>query len=117
MTRQRGGHEKRLQKNDESLNKATHHREAWSADEIAFLMDWDQSDDELSIIAECLGRTREACRERFYKVRRGEAPAPLGHKPTTITRGIGDNQETVRYLGHGDDDDQWWSPDYYIKEK
>lgn len=112
MTRQRSGHEHRLRKNDESRNHAHHNREPWSNDEVAFLLDWDGTDEELGLMAECLGRTREACRERFYKTKRGEAVEPVNNKPTVITSGIGET--TTHYIGKADSpDDQWWSPDYY----
>jgi hypothetical protein len=116
--RKPSGHEQRLRKNDRSLGSATHHREPWSADEVAFLLDWDGSDEELSLTAELLGRTREACRERFYKTKRGEAVAPVKSKPITVTSGIGDMTTTERYIGSDDDpDDQWWSSDYYTNRK
>lgn len=63
----------RLERNDESRNRADNHREIWSANEDEFLQVlWDGTDDGLTEVAEILGRTREACRERYYKVRRGE---------------------------------------------
>jgi hypothetical protein len=64
-------------------------------------------------VAEILGRTIEACRQRFYIVRRGEV------KSTVVERSD-DSMEVgaTRYIGLYDDpDDQWWSPDYYTKGK
>lgn len=121
--------EARLAKNEESLNKATHHREVWEADELALLLTWDQTNAELEVMAEILGRTIEACRQRFYDVKAGRKPGPgikvtrvTKAKPTTVTRGIGDNRITTAgpapYLGAADDDeDQWWTSGYYTKEK
>lgn len=62
---------RRRKLNDESKTHAENDRQIWGADEIAVLMDWDRSDDELDALAELLGRTREACRERYYQVLRG----------------------------------------------
>jgi hypothetical protein len=111
MSKHRGSHADRLDRNDESRNYATHHREEWSVDEHEFLMDWDRSDEELAIIAECLGRTIEACRERYYKAKRGLVHGVSVKVTTTSTT------TEVQYLGVHDDDDQWWSSDYYTKEK
>lgn len=67
-------HNERLIRNDASLPKATHHREPWSATEDEWLSLWAGGEAELAEIAEILGRTIEACRERFYKARRGMTP-------------------------------------------
>ncbi|HXJ66210.1 MAG TPA: SANT/Myb-like DNA-binding domain-containing protein [Actinomycetota bacterium] len=67
----------RLARNDESRNKAEHHAEPWSQYEDEFLAEmWGEpgsathTEGNLAEIAEALGRTIEACRERYYKVRR-----------------------------------------------
>jgi hypothetical protein len=111
-------HAERLARNDESRNKAGHHREPWSVDEVDFLMQWDpaEGDGDLIIIAECLGRTIEACRQRFYEVKRGEVHV-FRSKTTTVTVTKTTTAQHDRYIGTNDDDDQWWSPDYYTKEK
>lgn len=61
----------RLARNDESRTYAEHHAEPWSGDEIDFLMTWEGGEEDLAALAELLGRTIEACRQRFYEVRRG----------------------------------------------
>lgn len=66
-------HAKRLERNDKSRPKAEHNAEPWSQDEIDFLMiEFAQAKgcpaDE-GTVAECLGRTIEACRQRFYQER------------------------------------------------
>lgn len=68
----RGSHEDRLARNAESKQNATHDREPWSQDELDQLFGyWDGTEDTLAEIAELLGRTIEACRERYYKARKG----------------------------------------------
>lgn len=105
-------HGERQAANAESKSKAEHDGEPWSTDEIAFLMDEFEAakgacDDE-AVVAECLGRTIEACRQRFYEVRAGRA------RVVTTTTGVSITRTTVAYIGHADDpEDQWWSPGYY----
>jgi hypothetical protein len=93
---------------------AEHDREPWSSEEIEFLMEFfagAKGDPvEEREVAEALGRTIEACRQRFYETRKGRC-STVSVKTTTTTT-------TVEYRGHFDDpDDQWWSPDYYTKGK
>lgn len=65
-------YEERAGRNDESRNVAKHHTEPWSADETEQLLGfWDGSEETLAEIAEILGRTIEACRQRYYISRRG----------------------------------------------
>jgi hypothetical protein len=53
--------------NDLSRNKAVHHTEPWSGEEQEILRGfWDGSDETLAEIAETLGRTIEACRQKYY---------------------------------------------------
>lgn len=59
--------------NDESRNHAAHHGEPWTSDEIEWVMAWDRTEDMLVEIAELLGRTIEACRQKFY-FPSGESP-------------------------------------------
>lgn len=60
-------YEQRKAVNDESRTKAEHHQEVWSEEEIALLVEcW--NDAPLEEIAEALGRTVEACRQRFYEI-------------------------------------------------
>lgn len=70
-------------RNEASRNKAKHHREPWEEYELEFLVVlWDGTEQTLTEIAEELGRTIEACRQRWYENKWGEpihrpAPAPL----------------------------------------
>lgn len=69
MNEQPKVHEKYTQerkvKNDASLGSAEHHTELWDEAEIAILVGcW--NDVPLEEIAEALGRTIEACRQKFY---------------------------------------------------
>ena len=102
----------RLRRNAESKAMAEHDREQWSKEDLEFLMvffDDAKGDPDLEVeVAEALGRTIEACRQRFYDTRSGRKSFKKTTRTTTTT-------ETVtEYIGHMDDpDDQWWSPDYY----
>lgn len=66
----RDNHE-RLLRNAESKGGAGHDMEPWDTDALDLLMQWDGSEPELALTAELLGRTIEACRQRFYQTRRG----------------------------------------------
>jgi hypothetical protein len=71
----------RAAKNEASRDRAEHHWEPWSATELELLADWDgSSEDELAAVAELLGRTIEACRQKFYVSRK------QGFTMTTVTR-------------------------------
>jgi hypothetical protein len=60
-------YEERAARNDGSRNRAEHYREPWTNDEDAFLREeWDGTEETLETIAELLGRTIEACRQRYY---------------------------------------------------
>lgn len=62
--------EERKVHNDASLNKAEHHTEIWDAEEVSLLEGcWGSVP--LEEIAETLGRTIEACRQKHYTI--GEA--------------------------------------------
>lgn len=71
--------EERLRRNAESKCYASHDGEPWSSDELDVLMVWSGSEEELAACAELLGRTIEACRQRFYEVR------GVGHIRTETT--------------------------------
>lgn len=104
-------HEDRLRRNDESRYRADNHAEQWTKEEDEFLQAFWKDADEAEV-AEILGRTIEACRQRFYIVRRGEV------KSTVVERSDDSMEVGTRYIGLLDDpDDQWWSPDYYTKGK
>lgn len=94
--------------NEQSRNKAGHFREEWSHDEISFLLQEfpaaSGKPDEEAVVAEILGRTIEACRQRFYVERRGEGKV-VSFKETITTTVVA--RET--YIGLYDDpEDRWW---------
>jgi hypothetical protein len=58
----------RLSKNNASRNDAEHFGEPWTGDELDELCkNWDGTDETLEVIAYCLGRTIEGCRQRYYE--------------------------------------------------
>lgn len=66
-------YEVRRSANEDSLVTAEHHREVWEEYEIELLMEaWSEDETTLPEIAETLGRTIEACRQRYYEVRSGK---------------------------------------------
>lgn len=67
----RRDHEERLRRNDASRNKASHHTEPWTTEELEQLHGfWDGTNETLAEIAELLGRTIEACRQMYYTDKR-----------------------------------------------
>lgn len=62
--------EARLAANAASKDFAENDGLPWGQDEVELLLTWDGSDDELTEMGLVLGRTREACREKFYLSRR-----------------------------------------------
>lgn len=80
----------RLKRNAESKAYAQHDTEPWDADDIALLMQWDGSEDELVLTAELLGRTIEACRQRFYVTRNSI-------RGVRVRRGVIHTVTTVEY--------------------
>ena len=88
-------HKDRLRKNAESKTKAFHDKEPWSANEDEFLQVlWDGAEETLADIAELLGRTIEACRERYYKVRR-MAHVVYHERVVRTTIRRGDDEATI----------------------
>lgn len=109
----------RLKRNEESKAFAQHDREPWTRDEIEFLLSEfpdckGKPDDEMAL-AELMGRTIEACRQRYYDTVAGRKPggASLVKRETTTTTTT-TTTETFRGL-HDDDEDRWWdgSSAYY----
>lgn len=79
MCAARRDHQARREANDASRNTARHHAEPWSDDELDQLTGyWDGTEETLVEIAELLGRTVEACRQRYYY--------PFGQKKPATTR-------------------------------
>lgn len=99
-----------LERNKESLAKADHHREPWSQEEIDLLLEfWPAGIDpqEEAEVAEALGRTIEACRQRRYEVLWGKHVVRT--KDTTTTTTTTRTTTTDHYIGHFDDPaDRWW---------
>ena len=63
--------------NDATRKSAINEGSNWCDEEIELIMEWDGHDeDELTAAALLLGRSREACRQRYYKVLRE------GHRET-----------------------------------
>lgn len=60
----------RQRANDESRIRAEHHATIWEAHEIELLEEgWEVDETTLPEIAELLGRTIEACRQKHYELR------------------------------------------------
>jgi hypothetical protein len=67
-------YEARREANEVSLGSAEHHREIWEAHEIELLEEgW--SETTVIEIAELLGRTIEACRQKHYDLAQGKVTA------------------------------------------
>jgi hypothetical protein len=83
-----GNYAERQARNEESKSWAEHDREPWSADEYEQLTEyWDGSEETLTEIARLLGRTIEACRERYYKLLKAEGQGHVTIITRTVTRG------------------------------
>lgn len=80
-------HEERLRRNAESKWVAENDGQPWSAEEIEELHAyWDGSEEMLFEIAELLGRTIEACRQRYYETR-GHVKITRTTTTKVVTRG------------------------------
>jgi hypothetical protein len=95
-------HSKRLRRNAASKATAINDGQEWSAEELDWLNSWDGTPEYLEELAELLGRTIEACRERFYKARRGQVTRTT--RTTTVTR----TTTTEVYRGWMEGDDPGW---------
>jgi len=93
--------EARLAANAASKDFAENDGLPWGQDEIDLLLTWDRSDDELTEMAMILGRTREACRQRFYAELRGEVTIT---ERTTVT----ERTVTYRYSNWDPEDVSPW---------
>lgn len=67
----------RKRRNDRSSTRADHFRENWDEAEVELLLTWDRTESELTEMAEILGRTREACRDRYYSTIRARQTGPV----------------------------------------
>jgi hypothetical protein len=56
--------------NDDTKSQAINDGESWATWEQELLLEWSHDEDELTLLATMLGRTREACRIKYYDVRR-----------------------------------------------
>ena len=64
-------YEERRDRNERSRQGAEKFAQPWGHDELELLMLWDGTEAELGDLAEMLGRTIEACRQKFYTSQRG----------------------------------------------
>lgn len=76
----RGKDNERLARNAASKEYADNDGEHWDHDDLEFLLDWNGTEEDLKVIAELLGRTIEACRQRYYTAKR------IGHRVTVIEK-------------------------------
>lgn len=91
----------RLAVNAVSKAHAEHDGEEWTAEQLEWLQSWDGTEEYLRELAELLGRTIEACRERYYVRRR------TGDWSITTTKTIR-TQTTVTYRGWTEDQGDGW---------
>lgn len=98
-------YEARKARNENSLGGAEHHREAWLDYELELLMEWDHSEEGLAELAELLGRTIEACRQRYYEARKGRRRTRSVERTTTTVT-------TTRVVWQDDDE---WNPEWYVR--
>lgn len=83
-----GSYAERQAANEESKAWAEHDREPWSSEEQEQLVEyWDGSEETLVEIARLLGRTIEACRERYYKTLKSEGQNKVTRSVKIVTRG------------------------------
>lgn len=87
----------RQAKNDMSRNAADHHAEPWLDYEVDVLLEWDQTEETLDDLAEVLGRTREACRQRFYQTLKGAVGTGRTVRVTVTTTTTTTTTQTETY--------------------
>lgn len=85
-------------RNDVSKLFAEHDAEQWSTEEHQFLLEFFDTDaDALEEVSVALGRTIEACRQRYYDLRAGRVPVQqqrtLYVEYRGWTEGMGDGYE------------------------
>lgn len=106
----------RLQRNAESKAQAEHDRDPWTQYEDEFLQEmWTatHTEEELAGIAEALGRTIEACRQRYHLVRRAEA---ITYSTRTVTerKGQTETRETTTEKRRPSWMDEEGLPSWYV---
>lgn len=73
--------------NDESLGGAENYKQQWTADEVEVLIScWTTEPEGLKTLAEQLGRTVEACRQRYYTHQQGKATTPAQQREERAKR-------------------------------
>lgn len=97
----------RLRRNAESKAHAVNDGQPWASEELDWLESWDGTEPYLAELAELLGRTIEACREKFYKVRRhGRGEITVTRTTTTTVRTT--RTTTTTYRGWMESDGDGW---------
>lgn len=61
----------RQARNEASRARAEQYRQPWGQEELEWLASWDGTEVYLAELAELLGRTIEACRQKFYTSKQG----------------------------------------------
>lgn len=98
----------RLRRNSESLAHAEHHAQGWLLHEVEILMEWDGTEEELADLAELLGRTIEACRQRYYETRAGRVAIPVEQDEASRTiKEAGGSRRTSLDLGARSQRETW----------
>lgn len=105
----------RRDRNERTRAKAEHAGEPWSKDEDEFVLEFlgdDFDEDELVEVAEALGRTAEATRQRRNHLVAGRVGSGPSYRVTTSTTTTTTTKTTTHeYRGALDDDeDRWWDP-------
>jgi len=80
----------RTERNDESRARADQHQQPWSENELELLLEiWDEGipsiEDQIAL-AELLGRTVEACRQKLYETRKHGVTVVPDHVKTSLKR-------------------------------
>ena len=94
-------HTERLAKNAESKAHAINDTLPWTAEELEWLQSWDGTEAYLEELAELLGRTIEACRQKYHTSRRIGFRVTSTRTTTTTTR-------TTEYRGWTEADGDGW---------
>jgi hypothetical protein len=80
---------KRYERNELSRNKADQHQQRWDENELEILVEfWGDPEVTIEQIAAELGRTVEACRQRYYEFQRGQAASEKIKQVNQWTKGF-----------------------------